>query len=184
MAHLSEPYYAGLLTAAEHHGAAHQRPQVFQVLTPTPRRPLICGRTRVHFIMRENTAAVPTVDVRTPRGVLRVSTPEATALDVIAYPHHAAGIDNAATVVAELAEQIEPQRLADTAALMAELPVCQRLGYILDYVGAPATSERLRAYVAGAARRAVPLVPSEPHEGCLVDPDWRVVVNARLDPDL
>ena len=32
MEHLGEKYYAGLLSAAEYHGAAHQRPQVFQVV--------------------------------------------------------------------------------------------------------------------------------------------------------
>ena len=32
MAHLGQPYYAALLTAAAYHGAAHQRPQIFQVM--------------------------------------------------------------------------------------------------------------------------------------------------------
>ena len=184
MAHLKEPYYAGLLSAAEYHGAAHQRPQAFQVVAPGPRTPLDCGRARVQFIMRSNIAAVPTVEVGTPRGVLRVSTPEATALDVVAYPHHAGGLDNAATVVAELAERIDPERLAETASLMAETPVCQRLGYILDYVRASATAEPLRAYVARSARRPVPLAPSEPLDGRTVDSGWKVVVNAQIDPDL
>lgn len=184
MARLDEPYYAGLLTAAEFHGAAHQRPQAFQVVSPRPRTPLNCGRTRVHFVMRANTAVVPTTEVRTSRGLLRVSTPEATALDLVAYPHHAGGIDNVATVVAELAERIDPQRLAETAALIAETPVCQRLGYILDSVDARAVAEPLRACVARVARRAVRLAPSEPVSGHPVDPCWKVVVNAHLDPDL
>ena len=38
MAHLGEVYYAGLLSAAEYHGAAHQRPQVFQVMVAKVRR--------------------------------------------------------------------------------------------------------------------------------------------------
>lgn len=184
LAYLDEPYYAGLLTAAEYHGAAHQRPQAFQVVSPKPRAPLECGRAHVHFVLRANTAVVPTVEVRTPRGLLRVSTPEATALDLIAYPYHAGGIDNAATVLAELAERIDPRRMADTAALMADAPVCQRLGYILDYVGARAAAEPLRAYVARLPRRPAPLVPSEPVSGLPVDPRWKVVVNAHLDPDL
>src|SRR5687767_6583861 len=39
MSHLRLPYYAGLLTAAQYHGAAHQRPQEFQVMLDRPRRP-------------------------------------------------------------------------------------------------------------------------------------------------
>src|SRR5262245_16439785 len=34
------PYYAGLLTAAQYHGAAHQRPQEFQVVIEGSRRPI------------------------------------------------------------------------------------------------------------------------------------------------
>lgn len=56
MAHLGETYYAGLLTAAEYHGAAHQRPQTFQVVTPKARTPLRCGRARVELVMRWNAA--------------------------------------------------------------------------------------------------------------------------------
>jgi len=43
MDHLKEPYYAGMLTAAEHYGAAHQRPQAFQVLLQHARPDIICG---------------------------------------------------------------------------------------------------------------------------------------------
>ncbi len=184
MGYLGEPYYAGLLTAAEYHGAAHQRPQAFQVVTPRARPPIRCGRGRVQFIMRSNTSAVPTVDVNSVRGLLRVSTPEATALDLIAYPHQAGGIDNVATVIAELAERLDPQRLLETSALVAELPAVQRLGYILDYVGARGAADPLRDYIAGVAKTPVPLAPSEPVSGLPVDGGWRVVVNAHLDPDL
>ncbi len=35
--HLGQPYYAGLLSAAQFHGAAHQKPQEFQVVVRTIR---------------------------------------------------------------------------------------------------------------------------------------------------
>ena len=75
------------------------------------------------------------VDVRlfnTPRGTIRVSTPEATAFDLVAYAHHIGGLDQAATILAELAEQIDPEQLR----LFAEtvpVPWAQRLGYLLDF---------------------------------------------------
>ncbi len=184
MGSLGEPYYAGLLTAAEYHGAAHQRPQAFQVVTTRPRSSIRCGRARVQFIMRTNTPGVPTVEVNSVRGLLRVSTPEATALDLVAYPHHAGGIDNVATVIAELAEQLDPQRLLETATLVAELPAVQRLGYILDYVDAHRVANPMRNYVARIARTPVPLASSEPVSGHQVDHRWKVVVNTHLDPDL
>ena len=47
MRHLGEPYYVTVLSAAAYHGAAHQRPQVFQVMVPRARRPLASGQVCV-----------------------------------------------------------------------------------------------------------------------------------------
>src|SRR6266699_141145 len=46
-------YYAGLLSAAQYHGAAHHRPQEFQVCVATNRRPIKCGAVRAVFIVRK-----------------------------------------------------------------------------------------------------------------------------------
>src|SRR5690606_9251423 len=42
MAQKNQPYYAGLLTAAQYYGAAHHRPQAFQVFLEKNRRPIEC----------------------------------------------------------------------------------------------------------------------------------------------
>ena len=106
MEYLGEVYYAGLLTAAEFHGAAHHRPQVFQVVVAKARRPIECGQVRVDFIFRKNAANIPTEPRNTTAGIVKISTPEATALDLIGYVRHCAGLDNVATVLAELAEKM------------------------------------------------------------------------------
>jgi predicted transcriptional regulator of viral defense system len=83
MKHLDLPYYAGLLSAAQYHGAAHQRPQEFQVVLAKNRRSIQCGMVRVAFIARKNIKDVPGQSFNTPRGAVLVSSPEATALDVV-----------------------------------------------------------------------------------------------------
>ena len=70
MEHLVAPYYAALLTAAEHHGAAHHRPQVFQVMVAKPRRTIISGKVQVNFIVRGNVEAIPTQPRNTVTGIL------------------------------------------------------------------------------------------------------------------
>jgi hypothetical protein len=50
MAHLDRVYYVGYLSAAEVHGAAHQRPQVFQVVVDRDLRARSFGRVRLRFI--------------------------------------------------------------------------------------------------------------------------------------
>lgn len=53
MAKKNLTYYAGLLSAAQFYGAAHHRPQEFQVLVARNRRPILCGKVRVGFIARK-----------------------------------------------------------------------------------------------------------------------------------
>ena len=52
MKRLNLPYYVGLLSAAQFHGAAHPRPQEFQVFLAKNRRSIQCGALRVAFLAR------------------------------------------------------------------------------------------------------------------------------------
>lgn len=80
-------YYVGLLSAAQYYGAAHQRHQEFQVFLAKNRRPIQCGKVRVKFIARNRIDDIPIQEFNTPRGTLRVSTPEATLIDLAGYPN-------------------------------------------------------------------------------------------------
>ncbi len=181
MAFLGAPYYVGLLSAAERHGAAHQRPQEFQVITDHNRSALVCGGVRVVFIARRNVQDMPTVTINTPRGFLRVSTPEATALDLVVYPLKAGGLDNVGTVLAELAEVLDPQVLVDVAGRLGDMAAVQRLGYLLDVAGAGGKAEGLANLVARRVRRAVRLVRTRPSTGAPLDARWKLRVNATVE---
>lgn len=180
---LGAPYYAGLLTAAELHGAAHQRPQEFQVVTDHNRAPVSCGRVRVAFVARRDVRDVPTVGRNTLRGVLRVSTPDATALDLVTYATRAGGLDNVTTVLAELAEALDPGALADVASRLGDVATVQRLGWLLDRVGADAKTRGLADLVGRLAHRPVRLVRANPSAGAPLDTRWRVRVNAKVEVD-
>lgn len=191
---LNLPYYAGLLTAAEYHGAAHQRPQQFQVFLEKRRLPISCGRVHVAFLIRKRLREVPVQSLNTPRGALLVSTPEATALDLVGYPHQAGGLNHVATVLSELAEKIDSAKLA-AAATAAPVPWAQRVGYLLDLVGAPEKAAPLKEYVRTRARESAPLLaqPRKPkassprrarRDKVIRDDGWKLYVNADVQPDL
>ncbi len=179
MAFLRQEYYAGLLSAAQLHGAAHQRPQVFQVMLKRNRAPLSCGKVRVEFIARKAIARVPALQVNTPRGPLRLSSVEATALDLVGYAERAGGLDTVATVLAELAGRLDPTKLAE-AARLAPVPWAQRLGYLLDMVGAGDKTGPLAEWVHGKAREYVTLAPGTPG-GKERSKRWRLLVNASVE---
>jgi predicted transcriptional regulator of viral defense system len=183
MDHLGEIYYTGLLSAAEYHGAAHQRPQVFQVIVAKSRRPISCGKMRVDFIFRKNAAMIPIERINTPAGILKIATPEATAFDLIGYPGHCAGLDNVATVLTELAEKIDAERLRELAGL-SPIAWVQRLGYLIELVGAHDKAEGIAAYIAEKRPVRTPLAPALGSIGAKMDSRWRVFVNTRVEPDI
>jgi predicted transcriptional regulator of viral defense system len=137
----------------------------------------------VAFVARGNVRDVPTVTLNSPRGFLRVSTPEATALDLVTYPEKAGGLDTVATVLAELAETLDARALADVAARVGEVPAVQRLGHLLDAVGGGSQTAFLADLVANRARRVVRLVPAAPLSGAPLDARWRVRANATIEVD-
>jgi len=183
MERLSVAHYAGLLTAARYHGAAHQQPQQFQVIVPKNRLPIRCGRVEVDFVARRNAEAMPTEKVNTPRGFLRISSPEATAFDLVGYPERCGGLHNVATVLAELAEKLDAKRLAELGPL-SPIPWAQRLGYLLERVGQMSRSQPLAAFVAQRATETVSLIPGDEPRESPRDEGWKLRINADVEPDL
>ena len=174
-------YYVGLLSAAALHGAAHEQPQEFQVVTDRQLRPISAGRGRLRFFRKRRLAATPTLDVKTATGLMRVSTPEATALDLLRYLHGVGQLDRAATVLAELAATMDAGRTAAAARLEGDLPNAQRLGYLLDAIGAGKVGTVLAAWVAQEHPRFVALRPDRPSTAAAKDGRWRVLVNEEVE---
>jgi predicted transcriptional regulator of viral defense system len=173
-------YYAGLLTAAQYYGAAHHRPQEFQVMLAKSRRPIHSGQVRVAFFVRKHLQDIPLQSFNTPRGSIQVSTPEATALDLVGYQHNVGGLDQVVTILSELAERIDPHKLVVTAPT-APVPWAQRLGYLLEQAGAAEKAVALKAHVKNAARETAALLPGAREDGARRDADWKLIVNAEVD---
>lgn len=183
MEHRNARYYVGLLSAAQYHGAAHHRPQEFQVMLGRNRPMIVCGSVRVAFVARRELAAVPVERFNNPRGTVLVSTVEATAVDLVGYMRRAGGVDRVAGVLSELGEDMDPERLVD-ASESASILWAQRLGYLLEHVGAGDRAELLKEHVRRRARNYTRLLPSAPAEGSPRSKDWRLFVNADIEADM
>ena len=182
MEHLGVVYYAGLLGAARYHGASHQQPQLFQVVVPTNRPRIDCGQVHVAFTARRNAREMPTVSFNTPRGQVIVSTPAATAYDLVGYESHCGGLSNVATLLSELSPALDPQQLVQAAPL-SPMPWTQRLGFLLESVGAGDQCEPLHGYVAEHATGTTPLSPARDAAGAPRDPRWKLLVNSEVEPE-
>lgn len=179
----AQPYYVGLLSAAALHGAAHQQPQEFQVVTNEQLRPAIAGRARIRFFRKRRIERTPVVDMKTETGVMRVSSPEATALDLLRYVESAGHLGSVATVLAELAERLDAARLAQVAKTEGDVSSAQRLGHLLELAGAGAIAAPLAAWIADRRPRFVPLRPDRPWRRAARDARWRVRVNEKVEAE-
>lgn len=187
MRHLGHDYYVGLLTAAEAHGFAHQKPQCFQVMTPARLRDRAFGRVQLSFITSSEAGARPTIDKNTPTGTMRVSTREATVLDLVSRPLDSGGLSNVATILAELVQDhsLDLEGLANLATAYPAA-VAQRTGWLLELVSKEiGTTIELAplARVAGTRSTPAPLEAHGPRRGPL-DERWGVIVNGPVEPDL
>jgi len=147
------------------------------------RRPIKCGSVRVAFIARKRLADVPVQPFNTPRGTLLVSTPEATAVDLVGYAGHADGLNRVVTVLSELAERIDPEKLA-AVARTAPVPWAQRLGYLLEHLGFAAKVPALKGYVREHARQSSVLLPKARQKRSLRNKGWKLYVNAKVEVEL
>lgn len=182
MRYVRQPYYVGLLSAAALHGAAHQQPMVFQVVTSRPTREMRAGKVTIRFSMSNRVEQLPVTQLETETGTMRVASPETTAFDLVRFSAGAGHLSNAATVLHELAERLDAQALAAIAPLV-RLPDVQRLGFLLDAVGHGELTALLAAWLEGKRPRAVSLHPKDPADRA-PDPRWHVVPNVELEADI
>lgn len=184
MKDLGRPYYVGLLSAAQIHGAAHHRPQEFQVVIPTRTvRPIEVGHVRIRFYGKGPFERSSVQEVKTPTGMIRVSSPETTTWDLVRYPHAAGGLDNVVTVLTELSPRLESGRLCAAVRAHGDIVVAQRLGYLLDHLGGRDLTRRIAAWVRRVGPPVRRLDPSSSAEGAKVSRKWGVLVNANVEAE-
>ena len=184
MRYEGQPYYVGLLKAAELHGATHQAVMEFQVVSPKRLPTIRAGRSLMVFYFRKYMDGVkPGIEAhKTDSGIMKISSAALTALDLLRYPQASGGSDNVATVLLDLGQKIDPQELAALSEVV-ERTVVQRLGHLLEHLG---HGSRTGPMLEALQRRGSPLwteldreeardpyFAPEPRE---YDPRWHVVV--------
>jgi len=161
MRHEGRPYYVGLLKAAELHGATHHAVMEFQIVTDRQLPKIRAGRSYIVFYFRKEIEPVLSAVERrkTDTGNMAVSSVELTCLDLMRYVHAVGGFDAVATVLADLGDKIDGEKLAAIVAHF-ERATAQRLGYLLERLGHAAAVESLHRQL--FTKSAVPWVKLDP----------------------
>ncbi len=179
---LSQPYYLALLSAAAEYGATHQAIQVVQVMTARPLRELRLGRIRVQFFVKADIDDTPVEARAGGFAPLRISTPEATALDLLRYAHRIGGAGRAVETIRQLLPAMRPTRLAAALRAKGELANAQRLGYVLEMLGQDRLARTVGAFL---PRRRAPVFLETRADKSASHADstserWSVIVNAAV----
>jgi predicted transcriptional regulator of viral defense system len=184
MAYLEQPYYVGLLSAASLHGSAHQQPQQFQVVTTAPQREVRKKGLAIRFFFKTNFNATPVTQIKVQTGHIPVSSPEATAIDLIRYARSIGGLDRAMTVIQELAESMNTAKLIDAVKAEGNLVCAQRLGWLMEKAGHGALVVELARFIAGHNPPFTRLDPSLPAGEAEKNIRWRLLINTDVEGDL
>ncbi len=185
MSYMQANYYVGILTAASLHGAAHQQPMVFQIISDKMIRPIRVGRVRLEFhykkIINDDFSRL----LKTETGTMRVSTPEMTIVDIVRYMNAAGQINNASTILYELKDKINIQNLFNYVDRgYVETSIIQRLGYLLEYLKLGFDLTKLAEVVSASKPNYRELVVGNKTPIIKYDKKWRILVNEIVEPDV
>jgi predicted transcriptional regulator of viral defense system len=184
---LNHTYYTGLLSAAAFYGAAHQQPQEFFVITTKPfLLPVKSNKLKINFYHKKHLSEQDITERKTDMGYLKVSSAELTALDLIFFYDRVGGMNRVATVLQELAEILDAEKLAITAKRYEQIVAIQRLGYLLDEILDQKTlASPLLSYLKTVKHYPVLLRPQKEKPQTMVTGNaWKVVPNIEIDTDL
>lgn len=186
MQFVGKPYYVGLLSAAALHGAAHQQPQEFFVITDSIQTTTLKKGLKINYVTKKYIPDNFLEKRKTEMGYVNVSNPELTALDLIYYNNRIGGINRAVSVLNELAEVMKPERITGELIGSFSVPSIQRLGYILDVVlGQEILADKLYSEAQNLKKEFFrqPLKAGKEKTGFTTNDRWKIIINTNIEID-
>lgn len=191
MDYWKQDYYVCLLSAAEFYSASHQKPQLYQVMLNKQMQNIHCGKVRIQFIYKKSLSDLEHIISKTvDTGYLKISSPEVTAMDLFNYTNKAGGINHVATVISELIEAIDIDKLISLAYKHNAKSWIQRFGYILENIDPidndkqAAIIQALQEYLSKMDTVYIALTPDMPSVGFAYNKKWKIIENTTVESDI
>jgi len=161
----TEPhYYVALLSAARHWGSAHYALQVTQVMVGKPRLPIKVGKLQVDFHTKKSIAKTPIISARNKVARIRVSTREATLLDLIRFQANVGGIEAVCRIAKDFSKDMTATGMVEALEALDQVYAAQRLGFVLDQLGLEKLSKTVFTWLQGRRLANQPLAPLSANE--------------------
>ena len=178
MAFLGKPYYIGLINAAALHGAGHQQPQSWSVITiKPPVRPMKPKGLSIFFITKKNMPG-GIIDKKTDTGMIHLSNPALTAIDLIQFERQSGGFRRIIEILEELSELITEYDVRDII-LQNKIAssVLQRFGFICEYFLDRSDLTNTIHSVLNSTVYPVPLSPGNKSRAGTINNRWKIIKN-------
>jgi len=180
MEFLNREYYVGLFSAAALHGAGHQQPMEFQVITKKPSlRNIKNQKLTISFFTKSKWEKAHVIEMKTETGYINVTTPALTAFDLIYYNKKIGGLNRVIPILKDLTYSLKPSLLARTAKSQ-KTPTIQRLGYLLAKMGHEPLANSLFKTIENI-QKEIPLSLAHKNRTGDINDKWKVVINTNLD---
>src|SRR3546814_15293014 len=99
-------------------------------MTSSPRAAITLGRLKIVFLRKRALTATPQLTVTGGQAPFQVSTPEATALDLVRYMKQSGGISRVVQTIADLAPQMKVPAFNGALEAQPEITDIHRPGFI------------------------------------------------------
>ena len=183
---IGKPYYVGLLSAAALHGAAHQQPQEYFVVTSTKQISTQKKGIKINYFTKKKIPVDLLVNIKTQTGYIKVSSPELTAADLVYYQNRVGGINRVCTIINELSEAIYPDKITRELIDTLSVPTIQRLGFVFEKIVAqPELAKKLYNLTKDRKNKFFlqPLKTGGERTGFEKDRKWKIIINEDIEID-
>ena len=185
MRYLAKNYYVGLYSAAMFHGAAHQQPQEFYIITekPSPRK-ISNDSFMINFSEKANFPTLGIEKKKTDTGYFNISTKELTFLDLIYFEQTMGGFNRIMSILEELSEDINLTKMKELVKNDFPISVYQRVGYIAENV---LGNTKLASIFETRLTKLKPttiLLKSSGEKSGDKNTKWNIIINTEIESDL
>ena len=191
MEHLDIRYYVGLLTAAKYWGAGHQASMRYQIVVSRPVYKIAFGKIKIEFVVKLGT--FPDKGIKKIGGIggyFKISSPELTAIDVVHFVRKSGHLNNVATVLEDLSDQLDGKALSLVCSdALTPTVTLQRLGYLFERIleredDAKIVEQGLKGRRSVTTYLSQAKIKSHPKMSDFkYDERWKLYINTKVEPD-
>lgn len=175
---LVSPYYYTYSTATAYYALSTQMPATVYLAT-TAKKPLLMWKNiRFKFVTLKRHKFFGFTKANIQNSEINIAELEKTVIDSIDKPSYSGGIEEVLAVIYRARRRVNMQKLIDYALRMKTRVVCQRLGFLLDFLANKEYVDRLSIDLRKKLLRGIgksPLYVGPKESGGHYWRDWHVI---------